>query len=446
MDDLRPAGPAEYRWLLAVQERERRLLAQAVHDDIGQYLTGIRTQLLLLRCTAGDGQPALARLERYCQGLDDSFRALLRGLPPPALQRQSLDEALRACVADWQEGQGIACELRLGGPLPPLDAAAGTHLYRLLQEALNNVARHAGASRVRIRLQCRGGFLYLSVRDDGRGCAADPAPGFGLDSMRQRARCLGAELSLRSRPGQGLALRLRMPLERDDGEERTMKILLVDDHFVVREGLAALLRGLLPDVEVNEAGDGEEALQAVQREIPSLVIVDLGLPGISGLELTRRLRQRLPQLRVLFFSLHDELALVRQALDAGARGYVTKRAAPTVLLEAIRRVLAGQLYLEQPLATRLACQSWEEQGGAALRGLTRREFEIFRLLARGLALREVAEHLGVSAKTVSNHVSLLKQKLQVSTQAELVHRAIDSGVLRLGLPLPLAEEARGSLG
>ncbi len=127
-----------------------------------------------------------------------------------------------------------------------------------------------------------------------------------------------------------------------------MKILLVDDHFVVREGLAALLRGLLPDVEVNEAGDGEEALQAVQREIPSLVIVDLGLPGISGLELTRRLRQRLPQLRVLFFSLHDELALVRQALDAGARGYVTKRAAPTVLLEAIRRVLAGQLYLEQP--------------------------------------------------------------------------------------------------
>ncbi len=199
-------------------------------------------------------------------------------------------------------------------------------------------------------------------------------------------------------------------------------------------------------MEVNEAGDGEEALQAVQREIPSLVIVDLGLPGISGLELTRRLRQRLPQLRVLFFSLHDELALVRQALDAGARGYVTKRAAPTVLLEgdtasARRPALSGAAPGHAP-----GLPVVEEQGGAALRGLTRREFEIFRLLARGLALREVAEHLGVSAKTVSNHVSLLKQKLQVSTQAELVHRAIDSGVLRLGLPLPLAEEARGSLG
>ncbi|MFP9024774.1 response regulator transcription factor, partial [Pseudomonas aeruginosa] len=136
-----------------------------------------------------------------------------------------------------------------------------------------------------------------------------------------------------------------------------MKILLVDDHFVVREGLAALLRGLLPDVEVNEAGDGEEALQAVQREIPSLVIVDLGLPGISGLELTRRLRQRLPQLRVLFFSLHDELALVRQPLDAVARGYVTTRASPTVLRDAIRRMLADPLYLDQPFATRPALQS-----------------------------------------------------------------------------------------
>ncbi|MBG5757257.1 response regulator transcription factor [Pseudomonas aeruginosa] len=225
-----------------------------------------------------------------------------------------------------------------------------------------------------------------------------------------------------------------------------MKILLVDDHPVVREGLAGLLRGLLPDVQLSEAGDGEHALLAVQREIPSLVIVDLDLPGISGVELTRRLRQRLPQLRVLFFSLHDELALGRQALDAGARGYLTTRAAPATLLEAVRRVLAGQVYIEQGLAIRLACQQRSEEGEAILRDLTRREFEIFRLLARGLAMRQVAEQLGVSGKTVSNHVSLLKQKLQVSTQAELVHRAIDSGVLRLGLPLPLAEKACGSVG
>ena len=109
-----------------------------------------------------------------------------------------------------------------------------------------------------------------------------------------------------------------------------MNILLVDDHAVVRQGYASLLRALLPAMEVREAATGEEALTKVQEAVPNLVIMDFGLPGISGLETTRRLRQRLPQLRVLFFSMHDELPLVRQALDAGASGYLTKSSAPEV--------------------------------------------------------------------------------------------------------------------
>src|SRR5690606_19880435 len=176
-----------------------------------------------------------------------------------------------------------------------------------------------------------------------------------------------------------------------------MKILLVDDHAVVRQGYAALLRALLPEAQVVEACGGEEALAKVQEEVPSLVIVDVGLPGISGLEVTRRLRQRLPQLRVLFFSMHDELPLVRQALDAGAAGYITKSSSPEVLLEAVRRILAGHLYIEQPLATQLACRQSEDP---RLRGITQREFEIFVMLARGLPAREIAERLCISGKTL----------------------------------------------
>ncbi|RJG09286.1 DNA-binding response regulator [Pseudomonas cavernicola] len=134
-----------------------------------------------------------------------------------------------------------------------------------------------------------------------------------------------------------------------------MRILLVDDHSVVRQGYASLLCALLPEVAVSEAASGEEALQQVQNLIPNLVIMDVSLPGISGLETIRRLRQRLPQLRVLFFSMHDELPLVRQALDAGAAGYITKNSPPEVLVEAVRRILAGHAYIEQPLATQLAC-------------------------------------------------------------------------------------------
>lgn len=213
-----------------------------------------------------------------------------------------------------------------------------------------------------------------------------------------------------------------------------MKILLVDDHAVVRQGYASLLRALLPEVQVREACDGEQALQLVQQEIPSLVILDIGLPGISGLETTRRLRQRLPHLRVLIFSMHDELPLVRQALDAGAIGYLTKNSPPEVLVEAVRRTLAGHAYIEQPLATHLACHPLHEGStDPRLRGMTQREFEIFVMLAKGMPSRLIAEKLCISGKTVSNYLTLLKSKLQVSSQAELVHLAIDTGVLRVGM-------------
>ena len=206
-----------------------------------------------------------------------------------------------------------------------------------------------------------------------------------------------------------------------------MNILLVDDHAVVRQGYASLLRALLPAIEVREAASGEEALSRVQEALPHLVIMDFGLPGISGLETTRRLRQRLPQLRVLFFSMHDELPLVRQALEAGASGYLTKSSAPEVLIEAVRRVLDGHAYIEQSLATQLAYTPSDQR----LQGMTPRELEIFLMLARGTPTRVIADQLSISNKTVSNHLTLLKSKLQVSSHAELVHLGIDLGVVRV---------------
>lgn len=202
------------RALLAVQERERQQLAQALHDDIGQYLAGIRAQVFLLRSLEqqdGIGFVTLDRLEQHCQGLNDSFRALVRDLYPVVLERVSLEAALRLHIEQWQASQGVSCRLRLD-ELPALPAAAKAHLYRLLQEALTNVARHAGARQVRVVLRRYCGRLYLWVRDDGRGCIGLPRAGIGLRSMRERARCLGGELHLRRRPGGGLALRLWMPL------------------------------------------------------------------------------------------------------------------------------------------------------------------------------------------------------------------------------------------
>ncbi|MFJ2549843.1 response regulator [Pseudomonas sp. NPDC087612] len=206
-----------------------------------------------------------------------------------------------------------------------------------------------------------------------------------------------------------------------------MAILLVDDHPMLRLGLVAALQQGLEGMTVIEAASGEEALAKVGEQLPGLVIMDVDLPGISGVETTRRLRQRLPQLRVLFFSEHTDLGLVRQAMAAGACGYLSKAAEPAVLLEAVRRVLCGHAYIEQALATELVCQP----GDTGIHGLTQRETEIFLMLAKGTPTRLIAEQLCISSKTVSNYLTLLKSKLQVASQAQMVRLAIEAGLLRV---------------
>ncbi|MDZ5602713.1 response regulator transcription factor [Pseudomonas sp. RP23018S] len=209
-----------------------------------------------------------------------------------------------------------------------------------------------------------------------------------------------------------------------------MSILLVDDHPLLRVGLVQTLAQAWPDLPVLQVGSGEAALAEVQVQVPGLVIMDFDLPGISGLETTRRLRQRLPQVRVLFFSEHCALGLVRQALAAGACGFLSKQVQPAVLVEAVGRTLAGHPYIEQSLATALACEP-VRSADRRLQGLTQRETEIFLMLARGSAAGLIAEQLCISRKTVANHLTLLKSKLQVSCQAELVHLAIALGLLKV---------------
>ncbi|WP_210638863.1 ATP-binding protein [Pseudomonas sp. Tri1] len=202
--------------LLAVQEQERTLLAQTLHDDLGQYVAGIRARACLLRLLI-DQPPALeqtiSQLEDHCEHLHQGFRTLVHDLYPVVLQHLPLCEAIGLLAGQWQQSQGIACQLRIDQVLPPLSGPDKTHLYRLLQEALTNVARHAGASEVRIRLQHRAGRLRLLVRDNGRGAAQPALAGVGLHSMAERARSLGGELRVISQPGVGWALALNIPME-----------------------------------------------------------------------------------------------------------------------------------------------------------------------------------------------------------------------------------------
>ena len=205
-----------------------------------------------------------------------------------------------------------------------------------------------------------------------------------------------------------------------------MKLLIVDDHPVVRAGLRRLLAGE-PRVDIREAATGEAALGLFREFRPDLVVLDLNLPGLGGLEVIARIKVEDAKARILVLSMHDNPMYVARVLQAGAKGYVSKNAPPDQTLEAIRRVGAGQSYIEHEIAQELALRNVHASPDP-LKDLSPRDLEILRRLGNGASLPEIADAIGISYKTVANHCSQIKAKLGATRTADLIRIAIASGI------------------
>jgi two-component system invasion response regulator UvrY len=207
-----------------------------------------------------------------------------------------------------------------------------------------------------------------------------------------------------------------------------IKVLLVDDHTVVRTGFRLLLETVGDVRVVAEADSGETACQRFDESAPDVVVLDLSMPGMGGLETIRRLRARNKDVKTLALSAHDDAMHARRALRQGALGFLSKRSAPETLLEAVRMVAAGQRYIDPKLAQELALA---EVSGAPspVDTLSEREFEVFLRLANGAAVPQIAAELNLSASTVGTHLYNIKQKLQAGNQAELTLIALRAGLI-----------------
>jgi len=212
-----------------------------------------------------------------------------------------------------------------------------------------------------------------------------------------------------------------------------IRLMLVDDHEIVRTGLRMMLEAE-PDLEiVAEAESGEEALQRVGQCTPDVVIMDVGLPGMGGVETTRVMRDRYPDIPILALTIHEDERYFFQMLDAGAAGYLPKRAAPTDLVNAIRTVHEGHVYLYPSLATALVGDYLQraESGGDEQRSydeLTPRQRQVLTLVAEGLSNAEIADRLEISAKTVARHRENIMARLNLHSRTELVKYAIRKGL------------------
>lgn len=210
-----------------------------------------------------------------------------------------------------------------------------------------------------------------------------------------------------------------------------IRVLLVDDHPVVRSGYRRLLEQTGDIQVIAEAGDAEAAYALAGLEQPDVCVSDLSLPGVGGLELLRKLRARDEHARVLIFSMYDAAQLVRRALEGGACGFVSKHAAPDNLVDAVRAARAGRRYLSEDLSPDLLRHGLDDEA-TRLASLSQREFEIFRLLAEGRSSSDCARILNLSAKTVANNQTNIKEKLAVTTSAALVHLALRNGIIGYG--------------
>ncbi|MGZ5011264.1 MAG: response regulator [Methylobacter sp.] len=209
-----------------------------------------------------------------------------------------------------------------------------------------------------------------------------------------------------------------------------IKVILVDDHAVVRAGFRMLLSTVADIDVIAEADRGETACQLYLEQQPDVMVLDLSMPGIGGLESLRRICSRDSHARVLVFSVHDEMVYVDRAINAGAKGYITKNSAPDILVEAILKIAGGEIYIEQGLMKNRPLQHNDIDYKAIVDNLSAREFDVFIRLAKGLTAHKIAEELCLGYKTVANYSTQIRSKLKVSSIAELSHIAIALGLMK----------------
>jgi len=356
----------ELAWQLAhAEERERHRIAGLLHDDLQQLLFAARLKLARLRGAAGS--PALERaLDQATELIEESVRAsrsLTCELSPTILRESGLGAALQWLARQTREQHGLEVDLRSASEEPALEAEVRLVLFRSVRELLFNVIKHAGVERAELELEWSPHQVRIVVRDHGKGFdplafAGRRADCWGLGGVRDRMQAIDGRVEITSSPGRGTSVMLVAPcaragtcepapqaqaLELLDAiqagrgrREGKLRVLLADDQEIVREGLASLLSAE-PDIEiVAEAGNGAQALELARSSDVDVVLMDVAMPLMSGVEATRRIRAELPGVCVIGLSMSDEQSMARRMLESGAVAYLSKIAPAEALVAAVR--------------------------------------------------------------------------------------------------------------
>jgi len=366
--------------LLQLQDEERRRIARDLHDITGQKIAVLSMTLdRLVRLTEQrtPAQESVKESREIVAQIGDEIRTLSYILHPPLLDECGLASAVHWYAEGFEKRSGIKLEVAIDADLPRLPIDAETTLFRVVQESLTNVHRYSGSSVARIRIVKESGEVRLEVLDHGLGIKAEaaqaklegPAPlGVGIPGMRERLHQLGGGLSVDFGTN-GTRVVATLPIKKagegalEGGESTTSlsfairsaqdarrRVLIADDHELMRRGLRGLIESHDEWAVCGEAVEGSEVVRKAAELKPDLVIMDVNLPGLSGIEAAARIRQERAGAKILFFTVHDSEDLVREIIEVGGQGCVAKSRASQDLIEAVRNVLSGKTFFPTAVA------------------------------------------------------------------------------------------------
>ena len=434
------------RRLIQAHEQERLHLAHELHDQTGQSLTAVMLEMRGIENSVNEPDRRRLRLLRLrLEQVGQTLHHVAWELRPASIDELGLASALADYISEWGERHDIEADFQCNDTkIDELSDEICTTVYRVVQEALTKIVKHARqATIISVVIDQADGNLRLVIDDDGCGfdTTSSTGPrgkrngGLGLPGMRERLTLIGGELDVeifgRRRYCDFCAHSPRT--QKDGGVTAKIRIVLADDHPIFLNGVRSLVQAEQDLELVGDASSGLAALKVIREKRPDVAVIDVSMPEMNGILLGRRLADEMSSVRVVVLTLHEDRAYLKQALDAGISGYVLKRSAAETLVQAIRAVVMGGLYVDPAIASRMfkagTNRAGRQRNDVTVPELSDRETEVLRLVALGFTNREISHRLDLGIKSIETFKARGTEKLGLRSRAELVRYASTEGWL-----------------
>lgn len=411
---------------------ERNRLSSELHDTVGHAYTSIIMGMETLRtelATEMGIQRLDSLLEMGRKSIED-VRGYLHQMDSPC-QSPSLIQSLQNLGAEFQEHAQVNVSFRTFGEEYELSRQAKIAFIRCLQESLTNAVRHGQGTEIIVSLQFDEQYTRLEVQDNGKG-NVEWQEGFGMNAMKERAMNLQGHLSVYTKPEEGMLVTCTIPRQTEI-KDGLIRLLIVDDQPFVRESLRTLLDRYEDLNVVGLAEDGNQAIDLCGRLQPHVILMDLDMQHMDGVEATKKIKQQWPHIRILIFTTFQDTEQALESLRNGADGFLLKSIETLELANTIRLIHKGGTLIDQGMSHKIFEKFDEQketpQSKATAYELTAREIEILQLVAKGLRYTTIASRLYLSSGTVRNYASTAYTKLGVRNKEEAVQKALEIGII-----------------